>query len=161
MSNRVAVECYTILNYTWLFKKISTLNPFTYAVSEDYSGGTSEQHSTFKEHETAPLSNTLDQSMNKTMHQVVIFMEEQEDDWSTPLKIGNLFFNRFGIDEDAAFESVGVYNLQKSSHKINGSKKLKNRLKRIKKGMDINHIYLRNHFIKQIIGYLTNFWPIF
>ena len=42
-------------------------------------------------------------------------MEENEDDWQTPLKIGNLFFNLFAADEDAAFESVGVYHLQKSS----------------------------------------------
>ena len=45
-------------------------------------------------------------------------MEESKDDWQTPLKIGNLFFNRFGADEDAAFESVGVYHLQKSSEKM-------------------------------------------
>ena len=60
----------------------------------------------------------MDQAMKKTMHQVVLFMEEQEETWKTPLKIGNLFFNRFGADEDAAFESVGVYYLQKSSDKM-------------------------------------------
>ena len=53
--------------------------------------------------------------MGKTMHQVSLFLEEQEEAYCTPLKIGNLFFNRFGTDEDAAFESVGVYHLQKSS----------------------------------------------
>ena len=51
-------------------------------------------------------------------HQVVLFMKESEEDWQTPLKIGNLFFNRFAADEDAAFESVGVYHLQKSSQKM-------------------------------------------
>ena len=78
-------------------------------------------------------------------HQVVLFMEEQETTWKTPLKGGNLFFNRFGADEDAAFESVGVYNLQKSSQEmyLRGNKE---------KGMDINHIYVRNHFITSIIG---------
>ena len=50
----------------------------------------------------------MDQSTEKTMHQVVLFMEESEDAYQTPLKGGNLFFNRFGVDEDAAFEMVGV-----------------------------------------------------
>ena len=71
-------------------------------------------------------------------------MEEWEDAWSTPLKIGNLFFNLFAADEDAAFESVGVYHLQKSSRKIRfrGNEE---------KGMDIKHIYVRNHLTTSII----------
>ena len=77
-------------------------------------------------------------------------MEEQEDDWLTPLKIGNLFFNRFAADEDAAFESVGVYHLQKSSRKMEDDSDYENERK--EKGMDINHIYVRNHFITSIIG---------
>ena len=83
--------------------------------------------------------------MGKTMHQVSLFLEKQEESYRTPLKIGNLFFNRFGTDEDAAFESVGVYHLQKSSREmeLDGNKE---------KGMDINHIYVRNHFITSIIG---------
>ena len=52
------------------------------------------------------------------MHQVVLFMEEREEAYKTPLKGGNLFFNRFAADEDAAFESVGIYHLQKSSWKM-------------------------------------------
>ena len=74
-------------------------------------------------------------------------MEEQVETWLTPLKIGNLFFNRFAADEDAAFESVGVYHLQKSSWKMawTGNKEYENERK--EKGMDINHIYVRNHFI--------------
>ena len=91
--------------------------------------------------------------MGKTMHQVSLFLEEQEDDWSTPLKIGNLFFNRFAADEDAAFESVGVYHLQKSSDKMawpahEEYANFENQRK--EKGMDINHIYDRNHRINQI-----------
>ena len=82
-------------------------------------------------------------------------MEEQEEAWKTPLKIGNLFFNRFGVDEDAAFESVGVYHLRKSSRKMaypydEEYKNFGNERKA--KGMDINHIFVKNHFIKQIIG---------
>ena len=76
-------------------------------------------------------------------------MEEQEDAYRTPLKIGNLFFNRFGVDEDAAFESVGVYNLQKSSDKMAYNTNFQNERK--EKGMDIEQIYLKNHLINQII----------
>ena len=80
-------------------------------------------------------------------------MEESEEDWKTPLKIGNLFFNRFAADEDAAFESVGVYHLQKSSYKMAKRYGWQNAMdeeyknERKEKGMDINHIYVRNHFI--------------
>ena len=78
--------------------------------------------------------------MEKTVHQVVLFVEEQEDDWSTPLKVGNLCFNRFGSEEDAAFESVGVYHLQKSSDKMSNylDKEYKNfESERKEKGMGI------------------------
>ena len=34
------------------------------------------------------------------------------------VKIGDLFFNRFGVDEDAAFEMLGVYQLEKVSDKM-------------------------------------------
>ena len=79
-------------------------------------------------------------------------MEESEDDWQTPLKIGNLFFNRFGADEDAAFESVGVYHLQKSSLEMENPYRTEYENERKEKGMDINHIYVRNHLITSIIG---------
>ena len=81
-------------------------------------------------------------------------MEEQEEAYRTPLKIGNLFFNRFAADEDAAFESVGVYHLQKSSNEMTyrWNEEYKNLKERKEKGMDINHIYVRNHFITSIIG---------
>ena len=97
-------------------------------------------------------------------HQVVLFMEESEDAWITPLKIGNLFFNRFGVDEDAAFEMVGVYHLRKSSRKMaypydEEYKNFENERK--EKGMDINHIYDRNHFKSQIIVQFTYSLPIF
>ena len=48
-------------------------------------------------------------------------MEEQEETWSTPLKTGNLLFNRFSADEDAAFEFVGIYHLQKSFNEMRNS----------------------------------------
>ena len=72
-------------------------------------------------------------------HQVVLFAEKSEDDFSTPLKIGNLFFNRFGADEEASFEMIGAYALQKSSYKIafRGHLEYKSfEMERFQKGVD-------------------------
>ena len=52
------------------------------------------------------------------MQNVVLFREPNDDTFLTPTKVGDLFFNRFGIDEDAAFEMLGVYQLQESSWKM-------------------------------------------
>ena len=52
--------------------------------------------------------------MSKIMQNLVFFMDVG-DAWVPALKAGNLIFNRFCIDEDAAFELSGVNYLQKSS----------------------------------------------
>ena len=52
---------------------------------------------------------------SKIMQKVVTFLESSPDDWIVSLKAGNMSFNRFCIDEDAAFESAGVYYLKESS----------------------------------------------
>ena len=78
-------------------------------------------------------------------------MEEQEEAYEIPLKFGNFLLNQFGVNEDAAFELIGVYHLQKSSTKMayQENKEYKNFEKeRNKKGMDINHSYVMNHFIR-------------
>ena len=45
------------------------------------------------------------------MQKIVLFIEPQEDKCETPLKIGNLFMNRFGIDEDGCQETLKIYYL--------------------------------------------------
>ena len=45
------------------------------------------------------------------MQNLVVFMEKSIYANETPLKSGNMILNRFCIDEDAAFELSGVYNL--------------------------------------------------
>ena len=45
------------------------------------------------------------------MQKIVLFIEPQEDQSITPLKIGNLFMNRFGIDEDGCHEVLKIYYL--------------------------------------------------
>ena len=52
------------------------------------------------------------------MHKIVLFIEPTDDAFFTPAKIGHLFINRFGVDEDAAFEVINVLELGKTSHKM-------------------------------------------
>ena len=49
------------------------------------------------------------------MQKIVLFIEPYEDAFRTPLKIGNLLMNRFAVDENAAFEILGIFELEKTS----------------------------------------------
>ena len=49
--------------------------------------------------------------MTKTKQNLVLFINPSIDPWSSPSKIGNSYINRFVIDEDAAFELLGIYTL--------------------------------------------------
>ena len=55
------------------------------------------------------------------MQKIVLFMEPNDDAWITPLKIGNLFMNRFAVDEDAASEVLKIFELEKTSWKMSDS----------------------------------------
>ena len=46
------------------------------------------------------------------MQNLVVFMVPPEKAFDTSLKDGNKFLNRFSIDEDAAFELLGVCYLK-------------------------------------------------
>ena len=50
--------------------------------------------------------------MSRTMRNLIIFMDATGDSTVTPLKYGNSFMNRFSIDEDAAFEIIGIHHLE-------------------------------------------------
>ena len=52
------------------------------------------------------------------MQKIVLFMEPNDDAWITPLKIGNLFMNRFAVDEDAASEVLKIFELEKTFKKM-------------------------------------------
>ena len=52
--------------------------------------------------------------MPNNMQNLVILMEPSKDAHRISLKGGKMCLNRFGIDEDAAFELSGVYYLDKS-----------------------------------------------
>ena len=56
-------------------------------------------------------------------------MEPSHTAWNVSLKAGNMFLNRFCIDEDAAFELSGINYIQKSVQKssVESEEKGKNR----------------------------------
>ena len=52
------------------------------------------------------------------MQKIVLFIELNDDLWLTPLKIGNLFMNRFAVEEDEASEVLKIFELEKSSDEM-------------------------------------------
>ena len=50
--------------------------------------------------------------------QIILFIEPAKEAWKCNESIGNLFMNRFAIDEDAAHEVLGVYYLKQSSYEM-------------------------------------------
>ena len=60
--------------------------------------------------------------MSKIMQNIVLLMEPFENRYDISMKAGNMCLNQFCIDEGAAFESSGIFNLKKltpdSSDKI-------------------------------------------
>ena len=61
------------------------------------------------------------------MQNLIVLMEPCKDAHDISLKGGRLFFNRFCIDEDAACELSGVYDLKESSSKLARFAKYANR----------------------------------
>jgi len=51
--------------------------------------------------------------MSKLNQKIVLFIEPAAA-WENPSKIGNLFMNRFAIDEDAKNEILKIYQLEKN-----------------------------------------------
>ena len=89
--------------------------------------------------------------MSKVMQKIVLFIEPNDDAWITPLKIGNLFMNRFAVEEDAAFEVLKIFELVKTSGKMAypGHPEYMNfEEERKQKGMD-----LRDHLTTKIDVY--------
>ena len=46
------------------------------------------------------------------MHKIILFLEHTDSLWFTPKKIGNIFINRFAIDEDASPEILKIVELE-------------------------------------------------
>ena len=79
-------------------------------------------------------------SQRENMQKIILFIEPHKEAYRTPSKIGNLFMNRFAVDEDAASEILKIFELEKTSDKI--SDPYKNEYEnfeeeRKQKGMDL------------------------
>ena len=78
------------------------------------------------------------------MQKIVLLIEPSDDACYTPLKIGNLFMNRFAVEEDAASEILKILELEKTSFKISWPNPKHNpeyknfEEERKQKGMDIS-----------------------
>ena len=52
------------------------------------------------------------------MQKIILFIEPYDDAFITPAKIGDMFMNRFAIDENAASEILNIFELAKTSVKM-------------------------------------------
>ena len=84
--------------------------------------------------------------MPKTMQNLVVLMEPSENAEVKPLKGGNMFLNRFCIDEDAAFELSGVDYLTKLSWMSGKSREFE--VERKVKGKDYSFLRSETFFIQ-------------
>ena len=50
--------------------------------------------------------------MSKNMQNIIVFIEPNDHPELPNWKLANLYLNRITIDEDAAFELLGVYYLE-------------------------------------------------
>ena len=60
--------------------------------------------------------------MSKLNQKIVLFIERELLEWKKPSKIGNLFMNRFGIDEDAKHEILKIYHPETDLRKFSWGK---------------------------------------
>ena len=56
--------------------------------------------------------------MPKLNQKIVLFIESAENAFEKPSKIGNLFMNRFAIDEDAKNEILKIYQQEYSIYDL-------------------------------------------
>ena len=71
------------------------------------------------------------------MQKVVLFIEPNDETFYTPFKIGNMFMNRFAVDEDAASEILKIFELEKTLWKIHNPNAKNSEETRRQKGMDL------------------------
>ena len=56
------------------------------------------------------------------MQKIILFVEPNEDAFYTPAKIGNIFMNRFAVDEDASSEILKIFELAETSMELSWPK---------------------------------------
>ena len=50
--------------------------------------------------------------MEKINQKIILFVEPNQYEWSTPSKIGNLFMNGFSVNEEASCEILKICQLE-------------------------------------------------
>ena len=78
--------------------------------------------------------------MSKIKQGIILFVEPCDEPCGRPLKVGNSLMNRFAVDEDAAFEILKIFELEKTSEKMSypyNSEYLNFKAKRNQKGLDL------------------------
>ena len=73
------------------------------------------------------------------MQKIILFVEPTDDAFMTPAKVGNMFINRFTVDENAASEISNIFELSKTPMKMShpGDQNYKNFTEeQHQKGMD-------------------------
>ena len=81
------------------------------------------------------------------MQKIILFVEPIDDAFETPAKIGDIFMNRFAIDENASCEILKKFELGKSSLNMSWpeGKNYDNFVEeRHQKGMDHLSMFLNN-----------------
>ena len=71
----------------------------------------------------------------KLKQKIVLFIEPNDEDQESPTSIGNLYMNRFAIDEDAADEILNIYHLKQCKRHLSEDEKNA-------KGIDPNVLFI-------------------
>ena len=72
--------------------------------------------------------------MPKNSQNIVILLEHQKFPWDISSKGPNMFLNRFCIEEDAGFETSGVYYLKKLPRNLHREEKSRVEKLEVEKG---------------------------
>ena len=73
------------------------------------------------------------------MQKIILFVEPNDDAFQTPAKIGDIFMNRFAVDENASYEILKRFELGKTSDEMSWPKGVNYKnfvTERQRKGMD-------------------------
>ena len=70
------------------------------------------------------------------MQKIILFVEPNDDAFSTPAKIGDIFMNRFAIDEEISCEILKRFELGKTSLEMTWYKQKNFVEEQKQKGMD-------------------------
>ena len=52
------------------------------------------------------------------MHKIILFVEPSDEDFVLPIEIGDLFMNRFAIEEEDMFEILKIFELGETYREI-------------------------------------------